>query len=248
MKLLTLFVLWVGVAAAQMFPFPGPVGSGGAAITLVSHGGVSPNSQTGGSAPAIDTRTANFIVVWVAYYNAAGTTAPVLTDAVSGTTTCNSPCNTWTALTEYHSTDSISYGKFFYSFSPTTGSSHVFTVTTPTGGDPSFTIAAFSGIATSPFDQQNGAGNPAFSTSIQSGAITPSGSNYLVVAGLSGLQTVSPTINGAFTITDFETFHSGATFGSTMAYLIEGVPVSTNPTWSYASTSNGSAAVIVSFK
>ena len=145
--------------------------------------------------------------------------------------------NTWTPLTQYSGGGS-NYGQIFYKYNPTTGSAHTVTFS---GAYSAIEFMAFSGAAASPFDQQNGAGGGSIS-SIQPGAVTPSQSDELIIAGnTNGGSSVS--VNDGFTIPSGLSFNDvgSVNLGSACGYLIQGAAAAINPTWSWTGSSNGVA-------
>lgn len=194
---------------------------------------------------AIDTSGANLIV--------AVTTVDIATAAL----VADSKTNNWgTGLTTYGGgTGFKAEVKIWYCFNPVTDTAHTFS-NNPSSGTPfpSIAVAAFSGAGSSPFDQENGhSDGDTTAQTIQSGSITPSQDNELVIAGLgwsgsSGANTRS--IDGGFTkLLDGD---SGAHFyGCALAYLIQTTATAANPTWDYNAggvDARAGAAAIASFK
>lgn len=194
------------------------------AFSLISHtaagstnGGVS--VVTGG----ITTTGANLIVVSVSYY----ATVATLTDSKS---------NTWTSLSTF--TGSSFYTVLYYCYAPTVGAGHTFTFSGVTNY-PVISVAAFSGAASSPFDQQNG------SSTLSTGSITPTVANELVVSGLTCSGSVS-SINAGMTISDSLGYASGQSVGGGLAYIIQTAASAISPTWT--ATGSATASGIASFK
>jgi hypothetical protein len=205
------------------------------AIALVSGA-----SAAAGSAPGIDTATtsavnttgANLIVIQASNY--AVQAAPTITDNKS---------NTWTALTAQ--AGSVVRGTLYYCLNPTVGSGHTFTITS-TGGYPSLSILAFSGVATtSAFDVQNGS-TASSSTTVAPGSITPSAANELVITGVGTQSAAVSSVGSGFTIGSTANW-SASQFGSSLAYLIQTTATAENPTWTMSGSATLSAE-IASFK
>jgi hypothetical protein len=227
--------------ANMMFGIVGDTQQGGASsnpFTLIAHTGSGSSNQNIIDTAAINTTGANLIVFGVGQYNNASPPAP--TDSAG---------NTWTGLTTYTAGATTFYSqRIFYCYNPTTSASHVFEFSS-SGTFPGLCVQAFSGSAASPFDVQNGTGNQSTISSLQTGSVTPSLSNELLVTvctfGNAGAGTASA--NSGFTTTD--TFTNGANcVGMGMAYLRQGSAAAVNPTWTWAGTSTENVVAIATFK
>lgn len=189
----------------------------------------------GGTSSALNTSGADIIFVGVSSYQA--NAQPTLTDSKS---------NTWTALTasEY---SGLVRTRIYYCVGPTVGSGHTFALS----GAASYSgvgVAAFSGgKQTSPFDVEAGANNA--STSHQSGSVTPSEDNEIVIASVSTeISSGSWSPNGGFTLVGAVNFSGGAYWGLGLAYLIQTSAAAANPTWSGWSGSLAMAGTNATFK
>jgi hypothetical protein len=184
---------------------------------------------------AIDTTGANFLIAALCDYM--GVAAGSVTDSKG---------NTWAGLTEV-TTANLPRIRFFVCANATVGSGHTFTA--ENGGSnssPCIVVAAFSGVKTSsPTDQQNGAFSPNQETSLQTGSVTPTEDNELVVAALCHTGT-GATINSSMTITDDADADLNDAFGGAMAYIVQTTAGAINPTFSFAA--GNPAAVIATFK
>jgi hypothetical protein len=127
----------------------------------------------------------------------------------------------------------------------TVGSGHTFTIS-GTSNFPSMQISAWSGSAATPFDVENGAG-VTFANTNQTGNVTPSTDNQLIVAGLTYDTNETPTINLGFTILDTDTTIAFGAQAAQIVYLIETTATAKNPTFSWPSNSR-SASSIATFK
>jgi len=204
--------------------------AGPGTFTLVAN--TSASGISGATTGSIDTTGADLIVIGLA-----------VDDGYNGTPT-DSKSNTWTQAASSYTQGNVRV-RLWYTVPSSTGSGHTFTFSgTPVG---SMFVAAFSGAAqSSPLDQQNGANG--FGSSLQTGSITPTESNELVVSVYSANAAASPmSVNSGFTETNEIDFGSGDHYGGTMAYLVQTTASGVNPTWSRTGT-NGQAATIVSFK
>ncbi len=200
-------------------------------IALVAH---TAKGSTGGdtvTSDAIDTSTANFIVLVASTY----TGGP-------NATISDSKMNSYSPLTEY---SSFSRCRIYYCLTPTVGGSHTFQADT-TGGAPTICVAAFSGVKTaSAFDVQNGATGGGVSN-LQPGSITPSEDNELLITGYAGISGTPLSIDLSFTISDQVAYSGGNNMLGALAYLIQTSAAAKNPTWTSAPDFN--AAAIASFK
>lgn len=190
------------------------------------------NSET---TSGINTTGASLIVVGVTSWE--GSTIGAVTDSRS---------NTWNALTA-QAVAGDPRTQLFYSINPTVGAAHTFTYTA-TDYVGAITVAAFSGADLSaPFDQENGASSESMS-SLQTGSITPTENNELVVTATNHNQASGTfTINSSMTITN-QTPAAGANYGTALAYIIQTTAAAINPTWTFGGGSQNSAVVIASFK
>jgi hypothetical protein len=204
------------------------------AYSLVAHVKAG-TGASGGTSSAIDTSGADFLIM--AY---AGTsTQPVtVSDSKSG--------NTWTPLTS----QSVAGGEkalLYYAPNATVGSGHTFTVS---GGGifAGFCVAAFSGSKlASPFDVENK--NSSTSSSVQTGSVTPSENNELVVVGFAFDPDIASSIaiDSSFVFSDKLAYNAGNSYGAALAYLIQGTAGAVNPTASWTGSANV-GAVIATFK
>jgi hypothetical protein len=200
-----------------------------AAIALQSHATVSAAGATPATTAAIDTSSANFLVIGATDYNH-DSGIDTITDSLDGFSTTTG--NTW-ALAKDQSTGSVNCA-IWYSANPVVGASHQFRCV---GNYPGFFVAAFSGVATSgPLDQANG--NGVVGVTIQSGSVTPSTANQLIVSLVAiNVAEANFSIDWGFTTTD-----SGGLYGA-MAYLVQGTAAAINPAWTLPASSSCQAAI-----
>lgn len=207
-------------------------GGGGSPFALIANAsasGLSPAITTG----AINTTGANLLVMGVAYYT--GSAIPTVSDSKG---------NTWTALTSRGSSDAGA--KIFYCVPSSVGAGHTFSVTA--GLAIAFGVHAWSGANATPFDVQNGATSNA-TTSLQTGSVTPSANNSLLVTiGVPGGTSTSYSIDSGFTTTFNQNVASGTSEGAIMSYLTQGTASAINPTISWSGGSVTAAAAIAVFK
>lgn len=209
-------------------PFSFPASAGGLALIGHTYGVAGTGTGDGYTTPSIDTTGSNCIFVAVAHF------------VITPGTVTDSYGNTWTQLTEYSGGNDKVY--IVYCFNPTVGSGHTFTL----HGSNVFgnlAVSAWSGLATSPFDVENGNGG---TDPLSTGSITPSQANTLVISALSSNGAGTYTINSGFTITD-QCSVDGSARGVAMAYSVLASATATNPSWG---TGGGfdCAASIASFK
>ena len=208
--------------------------------TPIAHIGVSLGQNGGTTSPGIDTTGADFIALSVGYYSPSGV-------IVAGNISDNKSNGNPTALTSYLSDDGEGSTRLFYWQAPTVGSGHTWTLTGVLSSFVSVCVVAVSGSVASPFDQENGAGSASSVTTIQPGSITPTEGNELVLCSYGGDFSGSPlSINGGFTIIDQVATIGGASYASSLAYLIQTSAAAANPAWSGFSAHCASA--IASFK
>jgi hypothetical protein len=184
----------------------------------------------------------------IGHCTGANTTAPMNTTganlivmglAAVGAPPTDSKSNTWTGLTQFNAGGNIL--QIWYCFNPTTDPAHTFS------GGASYarpTVAAFSGAAAAPFDQQNGTTAVA-STSAAAGSVTPTTPNQLLVAAIdfNNVNAQPPvTITGGFTITDGGP-NTSSVYGGGLAYLIQTTAAAANPAWGWTNTDTVCVAI-----
>jgi hypothetical protein len=193
-------------------------------ISFVSSTSATSANSTSVTTGGITTTGANLIVVAVGYLNSAG--AGTLSDSNS---------NTWIALTPH--TSSVNATKLYYSINPVVGVAHTFTVSGATNF-PGIAVAAFSGAALLAFDQQNGANNGTGSLTLQTGSVSPSQNNELLITGISFNASNTASIDSGFGTPQQTNFASGSGFGIALSYIIQGTSSTKNPTWTVGLSTN----------
>lgn len=196
---------------------------------LVTNGEGHSTDGNGFTSGAFNTTGANLIVLGLC-----------AADVAIGTIS-DSKGNTWAPLTKYVDAFTDRWFQFFYCEAPTVGSGHTFSVS-GTGTHPSITMSAWSGGTTSSFDVESGAAN-GFATSVQPGSVTPSAANELIITGFQTDDSVTPSVDSGFTITDAPIQTGFGWSGQTMAYLIETTATAKNPTWSTPNNTRNIAAI-----
>jgi hypothetical protein len=208
----------------------GPAAPGGGGIpALVSHTSYIAGVNGGGATPSINTTGANFIVVAVSSY----TTGPAATLS-------DNKSNTWTPLT-LHSVTGGGQIQLYYSYNPTVGAGHTFSLA-GTGIDGSLAVAAFSGVAASPFDVQNGATYTPAAGTYSTGSITPTVNNELLIAAIADGSGAADSINSAFNMIEQQYFVNSANFGVALAFRILGTAAAINPNWTVPTPIAGNSA------
>jgi len=189
-------------------------------------------SVTGGgsTSSAVDTTGADLLVAVLSYFSSSSKT---LTDSKG---------NTWTQLTRRNQG---SYStQIIYSVNPTVGTGHTFT--NPGGSFPALMVAAFSDSnTTAPFDVENGASKTS-GTTLQTGSVTPSENNELLIAGIVHDKT-GITIDSGFTELFDIAYSAGNYMAGGFGYKIQTTAGAENPTFTVAS-SGTAAAAIATFK
>lgn len=191
-------------------------------------------ASTGATTAAVDTTGANLLIVHASCYG--GGDAPTISDSKG---------NTWTArISVGGGTDARS--SIWYCYGGTVGSGHTFTIS----GTNTYAVVyvqAWSGIAASAYDVENGAN--ANATTIQPGSVTPSQNNVLIVSGFSENRgAFTATVDSGFTISNQNSPVGGQAVGGAFAYKILTAGGATNPTWGTLPSAGAIAATQVVFK
>lgn len=164
----------------------------------------------------------------------------------SGATVSDSNGNTWTALTAISPGGGDTFCRLWYCENPTVGSGHTVTISISYGA---VFMSAFSGGKAASFDVENG--DFAVSSSItsqQTGSITPTENNELVIACMAvGATNSAHGVNGGFTLAASVNGTTGVQYGGGFAYLIQTTAAAANPTFSWTGNA-GAAGRIASFK
>jgi hypothetical protein len=200
-------------------------------IALLSHTYKQGNSGGSGTSPAIDTTGASLLVAYVADFT--GSAASTFADSQG---------NTWTALTARPLTGNMR-SQMYYCAAPTTSASHTFSAT-GTNSFAAIAIAAYSGTATSPYDQETGA-TTLTGTSLATGSVTPSENNELVIYGCGYASSALSVSVG--TMLDTAAIIGGTSYGIGLAYEIQTTATARSPSWSWSS-SNSCSTTIATFK
>lgn len=206
-------------------------------VALVASKGVG-GGASGGTTAAIDTTGSNFIVIGVSF-SAASVGTVVISDSKG---------NTWTPLTTHSQTGQVGH-RLYYCYGPTVGSGHTFTIA-GTAIFASLIVSAWSGVATSPFDVENGSSTATF-TSLSTGSVTPNQSNSLIITGVGFDPNPgggSLSVNSGFTAHDTVSYLGSVHWGLGMAYKIVTSAAAANPAWSLSATGGAAASSIVVFK
>ena len=182
------------------------------AYSLIAHTSAgSVNSGTSVTTPGINTTGCDLVVVIATFY------------AGAPGTFSDSKGNTWSVASPTY--PAASYGeRILYCQGGTVGTGHTFT----TGGTtnyPSIAVLAFSGSASTPFDQQSSG------VALSTGSITPSSANELIVAALVTNASSAPSIDSGMTAVDFSPNVGGNSLGVSSAYKVQTAAVSISPTW-----------------
>lgn len=190
------------------------------------------NSVSGGTSSAINTTGSNILVAEVSWYYAASTTSSL----------SDSKGNTWMPLTKRISADNNYATQHYYCINPTVGTGHTFTCSM-TNCYPVATIMGFSNSGTITFDKEGGGNNGSNTTSVQPGNITPTSSNSLIITSTASNNNSGLGVDSGFTAVVSNWTGNSITGGE--AYLIQGAAAAVNPTWSWTTGSQASAAISV---
>ena len=177
--------------------------------------------------PNVTTVGGNLIIVELSYNS--------LTTVVLS----NSKGNTCTALTPRSISNFT--GVIYYCPNPTSATDYNFTVTGIGNIYASIAVRVWSGAAAVPFDSENGATGTG--TSIATGTVSPSENGELIVAMLAGNSTDTISVDSGFTISDQIPFVSYDHDALAVARLIQTTKRPVNPTFSWANSSYGIAAI-----
>lgn len=187
------------------------------------------------SAP-IDTSGSNFIVISTATYFA----FPI--PAVS-----DNKGNTWLPLTEQFNGPAEVRAQLFYAKNAIVGANHTFTLTR-NGTDTSFPaicVMSFSNVNTvAAIDQQNGA-NANLAVTLNTGSVTPTAANELLIADVGWLNPSTLAINSGFFLIQ-QDYVPGLAFGDGIAYKVQTSIAAVNPLFT-AGGANISAVNIATF-
>jgi len=210
-------------------------------FTLIAHtsAGSTINGGTTVTSPAINTTGANLFLIGICGYSSPPT------DTVSD----SSGSNTYT-LGPSAAQNTAQNASLWYKYAPATGTSQTFTTVSGGSGYRSITVEAFSGAASSPYDQHNSA-LAASGTTIQAGSITPSVNNELaaIVGSVADATLTMASINQSFILTDTVTGVTNERVGCGLSYLKQTTAAAVNPTYTASgSSSSGLGAAMASFK
>jgi len=201
------------------------------AIALVSStiGQTGPNSAT---TTAINTTSANLIVVFISSYAGGATVDGVLSDSKG---------NTWIGLAGYSAPTFPIRSRLYYCLNPSVGTGHTFTIT---GNDTYASIGAnaYSGVGGLESESGNSA-NPA--TTLQTGNLNPLFNNSLLITGLSFGAASTASIDSSFIISNQANWNSGVSEGGAVAYKIQTSASAENPTWTIGSSTQMSTVMAV---
>ena len=136
----------------------------------------------------------------------------------------------------------------WYTFAPVTTSNMTFTCASEYC---TMWVEAFSGTATNAcvLDTYNGQYCGDSVTSCQPGAITPAGNGELLSSSASSQSNITGlAINDSFNLTGYEPNNTTSSNAGGIAYLVDSVHTSINPTWTLTSGPQRMAAAIVAYK
>jgi hypothetical protein len=146
--------------------------------------------------------------------------------------------------------------RLFYVYNPIVSSTHTFTFSEPPGITlavkyPTIAVAAWSGVAASPFDVQNGANAVSAAGTYHTGSVTPSANEELLISAIGDFSNSADTIDNSFTVIEHQDYLSGGTgYGISLAYLVQGAAASVNPAWTIGPQQNAGLVTltVASFK
>ncbi len=208
-------------------------GAAGSAISLVVETDAFANNAI--TTPPVNTTGSDLLIVSGSWYSNIGSSVS------------DSKSNTWYSLTAQQTSPIALINRLFYASSAISGTGHTATLSGVSNFG-SIGFQAWSGISPAPFDVENGSlNNTSGLTSIQTGSVTPSQNNCLIVASIVFESGGTLSIDSGFTLTRYGD-PSGERGG--IAYLIQDTAAAVNPTWSISSNFGpyGAAATIAVFK
>lgn len=208
-----------GLIWIQPSRFSGGDGGGGGPALVASLGTGAASGGDGFTTSAINSTGANLVAVAKYWY---GASEPPLSDSKG---------NTYTATTIRSTAADTRWVRWYYVYGGTVGSGHTFTL----GGTAhyaSLVVLAFSGVSSSPLDQEASGEDTAW-TSISSGSITPSQANTISLTALmhdSGTGTL--TAPSTWTAGPVSSPSGGAHVGGAAAWKVLSSTSAINPAWS----------------
>jgi hypothetical protein len=211
-----------------------------AAWALVAHTSSGSTNSTSITTSAINDVGANLLVVHVA----SGVLSPTYTLS-------DSSSNSWGSTPALHINSANGAIDTWFLVAPTVTSSQTFTVTGSGNTYPSIVVESFSGPSSPVITldrSSSGATSGGLQSSVQTGSITPTANNELIVTSvsLSNSQGSTPTVDSGITQLDYMNNNS-TNEGVAAGYLIQPAAAAINPTWTWP-TLDDSAANILSFK
>lgn len=188
--------------------------------------------------------TTDFSNVTTGAINTSGATLLVVLISSSGAanlTPTDSQGNTWTHAQSNTCTGTAN--RIFYCVNPSTSASHTFSVS-GSFRFPAIAAYAFSGADPSPLDVTNGHDNGTTTSAFNTGSVTPSVDNCLIVAGLCNNVSSAATIDSGFTALSYQ---SGGSTSQSLGtgYLIQGGAGAVNPTFSWSGACDADASIVV---
>ncbi len=192
-------------------------------------------SAGGVTIAGINSAGANLFVMCTSYY-ALGT--PTMTDTEG---------NTWTALTG-QSAGAVSAARLFYCFNPITAGAHSFDFTGASVYGAGC-IFGFSGIASSPFDGENGSTALA-STTLSTGSVAPTQAGSLMISVISfdAGSGVDASVGNGFTLVGSLPEVPGGYLGIGVAYKYVTNGASADANWTATGSMTSAAACLGAFK
>lgn len=190
----------------------------------------------GGTTTDIDTTGATLIVIGITWYD--GFVPPLVVSDSKG--------NLWLPLTVQSTAGTgVSVG-LYYAYNPTVGTGHNFTVGTNSIYATLMVTAWGGGTGGALFDKENGATNTS-ATSINSGSITPSRNDELIITVASFFANAAfDSVSADYTLLYNTAGVSNNRLPAGFAYKVQTVAAAENPLWSWTGAADG-AAVIASF-
>lgn len=178
--------------------YVGKTGSPAGLFTYVNRTSIA--GTNGGTTPSINTTGVNIIVVEVGSYYPTG--EPTLSDNKS---------NIWIPLTRHFDPLNTVSNRIFYCINPTVGAGHTFTLTGATSYS-NMNVLCFNNTINSIFLNENGAGDIGNFNYLNTGNVTNTLDNALVIVGFTGLNTGTPPITIDSGIIQADSYYNGGIY------------------------------------
>lgn len=195
-------------------------------ITLIDHAASVGAGTSTAPSVTMDNTGANLLVAALAAISTAGPT--------------DSSGNTWTLV--FSSAVDSGELSLFYCANPVVSSSQTIAFAADYS---SCCVASFAGVAAAPLDQKLIGTQATGVTTVRPGSIVPSQNNCLVISAVGSHNVASSvSVDSGLTLLDYEDFVTSSAYGSALAFYIQPVAASIDPTWTYNASVDAVAAIL----